>query len=61
MNLEDLKFNVSNHLFDNGDAYLQELASLKSKIPKPSPASASGVPAKKRCKKAGDSLRDRDP
>ena len=61
VNLSELKFNVLNHLFDNGDTYLKELESLKSKVPKAAPSSLPAVPAKRRRRKKGDALRDRDP
>ena len=61
VDLNDLKFNVLNHLFDNGDAYLKELESLKSKVPKVAPSSLPSVPTSKRRRKKGDALRDRDP
>ena len=61
VDLSDIKFNVLNHLFDNGDAYLKELESLKAKVPKAAPSSLSTVPTKKRRRKKGDALRDRDP
>ena len=61
VDLSDLKFNVLNHLFDNGDASLKELQSLKAKVPKAAPSSLPTVPAKKRRRKKGDALRDRDP
>ena len=61
VDLNDLKLNVPNHLFDNGDAHLKELESLKAKVPKAAPSSLSTVPTKKRRRKKGDALRDRDP
>ena len=40
---------------------MKELESLKSKVPKAAPSSLPAVPAKRRRRKKGDALRDRDP
>ena len=56
VDLSGLKFNVLNHLFDNGDAYLKELETLKSKVPKAAPSSLSTVPTKKRRRKKGNDV-----
>ena len=61
VDLSDLKFKALNHLFDNGDTDLKELESLNAKIPKAAPSSLPTVPTRKRRRKAGDALRDRDP
>ena len=61
VDLSDLKFKVLNQLFDNGDNYLKELESLKAKTPKAAPSNLPAVPTRKRRRKAGDALRDRDP
>ena len=60
VDLSDLRFNVLNHLFDYGDAYLKELESRKSKVPKAAPSSLPAVLTRMSRRKAGVALRDRD-
>ena len=55
VNLESLEFGVLQHLFNVGDAYVEELAELKAKS-----KATSGEGGRKR-KYAGESLRERDP
>ena len=54
--LERLDFGVLTELFDVGDAYLEELANLKAQT-----KTREGTAVQKKRKKAGESLRERDP
>ena len=62
--IDDLKFGVLNELFKEGENYIAELekarARQKALAEKPA-ASGKGEGRKKRLKRAGDTLRERDP